>query len=188
MSTKYTNYVLILQKIILMVTMVVAMGDSNEIGFRNQLLWHLPKDLKHFKEITSGHPVIMGRKTYESIGKPLPNRTNIIVSGKKDWFEEGVLIVGSIKEAVKFAKKIDEEVFIIGGGKIYEQTMQVADRIEVTRVNGSFEADTFFPDIDGKTWLKTGETCFEADEKHAYSFCFQTFERIKTEELQNSGR
>lgn len=88
-----------------MTTIVVAMGEKNGIGFENRLLWHLPKDLKHFKEITSGHPVIMGRKTYESIGKPLPNRTNIVVSRKTDWFEEGILIVGSIKEAVKFAKK-----------------------------------------------------------------------------------
>ncbi|WP_294250503.1 dihydrofolate reductase, partial [uncultured Chryseobacterium sp.] len=125
-----------------MTTIVVALGQNNEIGFENQLLWHLPKDLKHFKEITSGHPVIMGRKTYESIGKPLPNRTNIVVSRKTDWFEEGVLIVGSIKEAVKFAKKIDEEIFIIGGGKIYEQTMDSADRLEVTRVMADLNGDT----------------------------------------------
>ena len=89
-----------------MVTLVVAMGLKNEIGKENQLLWHLPKDLKHFKEITTGHPIIMGRKTFESIGKPLPNRTNIVVSRKKEWFEEGILIVGSLKEALKFAKKL----------------------------------------------------------------------------------
>ena len=97
-----------------MITIVVAMGKNREIGVDNQLLWHLPKDLKHFKELTSGHPIIMGRKTYESIGKPLPNRTNIVISRKNDWFEEGILIVGSIKEALKFAKKIDENVFVIG--------------------------------------------------------------------------
>jgi len=102
-----------------MITIVVAMGLNNEIGADNQMPWHLPKDLKHFKEITSEHPIIMGRKTYESIGKPLPNRTNIVISRRKDWFEEGILIVGSVKEAVKFAKKIDENVFIIGGGKIF---------------------------------------------------------------------
>ena len=95
-------------------TIVVAMGSNNEIGKENQLLWHLPKDLKHFKDLTSGHPIVMGRKTYESIGKPLPNRTNIVVSRKKDWFEEGILIVGSLKEALKFAKKIDENFFVIG--------------------------------------------------------------------------
>ncbi|MBL7879297.1 dihydrofolate reductase [uncultured Chryseobacterium sp.] len=161
-----------------MTTIVVAMGEKNEIGFENQLLWHLPKDLKHFKEITSGHPVIMGRKTYESIGKPLPNRTNIVVSRKTDWFEEGILIVGSIKEAVKFAKKIDEEVFIIGGGKIYEQTMDVVDKLEVTLVKADLEADTFFPKIDPRIWKKTDEICHEKDEKNQYDFCFQTFERI----------
>lgn len=157
------------------------MGEKNEIGFGNQLLWHLPKDLKHFKDITSGHPVIMGRKTYESIGKPLPNRTNIVVSGKNDWFEEGILIVGSIKEAIKFAKKIDEEIFIIGGGKIYEQTMDIVDKLEVTLVKADLEADTFFPKIDSKVWEKTGEICHEKDEKNQYDFCFQTYEKIKSE-------
>lgn len=154
------------------------MGQKNEIGFDNQLLWHLPKDLKHFKDITSGHPIIMGRKTYESIGKPLPNRTNIVVSRKKDWFEEGILIVGSIKEALKFAKKIDEEVFVIGGGNIYEQTMEVVDKLEVTLVKADLEADTFFPKIDPKIWKKTNEICHEKDEKNGYDFCFQTFEKI----------
>lgn len=155
------------------------MGEKNEIGFENQLLWHLPKDLKHFKDLTSGHPIIMGRKTYESIGKPLPNRTNIVVSRKKDWFEEGILIVGSLKEAIKFAKKIDEEVFVIGGGNIYEQTMDIVDKLEVTLVKADLEADTFFPKIDEKIWKKTNEICHEKDEKNGYDFCFQTFERIK---------
>ncbi len=164
-----------------MTTIVVAMGEKNEIGFENQLLWHLPKDLKHFKDLTSGHPIIMGRKTYESIGKPLPNRTNIVVSRKKDWFEEGILIVGSIKEAVKFAKKIDEEVFIIGGGNIYEQTMEVVDRLEVTLVKADLNADTYFPKIDAKVWKKVDEVCHEKDEKNQYDFCFQTYEKIKSE-------
>lgn len=157
------------------------MGEKNEIGFDNKLLWHLPTDLKHFKDLTSGHPIIMGRKTYESIGKPLPNRTNIVISRKKNWFEEGILIVGSIKEAVKFAKKIDENVFIIGGGNIYEQTIDMADKLEVTLVKADLEADTFFPKIDMKVWKKTEETCHEKDEKNQYDFCFQTFERIKTQ-------
>ncbi|WP_312900693.1 dihydrofolate reductase [Chryseobacterium taichungense] len=161
-----------------MTTIVVAMGEKNEIGFENQLLWHLPKDLKHFKDLTSGHPVIMGRKTYESIGKPLPNRTNIVVSRKSDWFQEGILIVGSIKEAIKFAKKIDEEIFIIGGGKVYEQTMDIVDRLEITRVKADLKADTYFPEIDEKVWRKVNESCHEKDEKNQYGFCFQTFEKI----------
>ncbi len=155
------------------------MGLNNGIGVDNQLLWYLPKDLKHFKEITTRHPIIMGRKTYESIGKPLPNRTNIVVSRKKDWFEEGVLIVGSLKEAIKFAKKIDEKIFIIGGGNIYEQTIDLADKLEVTLVKENLKADVFFPEIDEKIWKKTSEICYEKDEKNQYDFCFQTFERAK---------
>lgn len=162
-----------------MTTIVVAMGKKNEIGFQNQLLWHLPKDLKHFKELTSGHPIIMGRKTFESIGKPLPNRTNIVISKRKDWFQEGVLIVGSIKEALKFSKKIDEKIFIIGGGTIYEQTMDFTDILEVTVVETEREADTYFPKIDPKIWKKVSEICHEADEKNNLPFCFITYERIK---------
>lgn len=163
----------------IMVSIIVAMGMKNEIGKNNQLLWHLPRDLKHFKELTSGHPIIMGRKTYESIGKPLPNRTNIVVSTKTDWFEEGILIVGSLKEAIKFAKKIDENIFIIGGGNIYRQTVDLADKLEVTLVKADLDADTFFPEIDLGIWKKTDEVCFEKDEKNQYDFCFQTFERIE---------
>ena len=117
----------------------------------------------------------MGRKTYESIGKPLPNRTNIVISGKNDWFEEGILIVGSIKEALKFAQKIDENVFVIGGGTIYEQTIDLADQLEITLVDATLDADTYFPKIDEKIWQKIQETCHEKDEKNQYDFCFQTF-------------
>lgn len=163
-----------------MTTIVVAMGEKNEIGSGNQLLWHLPKDLKHFKDLTSGHPIIMGRKTFESIGKALPNRTNIVVSRKKNWFQEGILIVGSIKEAVKFAKKIDENIFIIGGGNVYEQTMEIADRLEVTLVKANLEADTYFPKINPKVWKKTEEVFHEKDEKNQYDFYFQTYEKIET--------
>ena len=162
-----------------MITLVVAMGLNREIGVDNQLPWHLPKDLKHFKEITYGHPIIMGRKTYESIGKPLPNRTNIVISRKKDWFEEGILIVGSIKEAIKFGQKIDEDIFIIGGGNIFEQTMDIADKLEVTEIKTNIEADTFFPKIEPKIWTKTDEVCHEKDEKNNFDFCFQTFQRGK---------
>ena len=160
-----------------MITIVVAMGLDHEIGADNQMLWHLPKDLKHFKELTSEHPIIMGRKTFESIGKPLPNRTNIVVSQKKDWFEEGILIVGSVKEAVKFAKKIDEQVFIIGGGTIYEQTLELTDKLEITLVQTKLEADTFFPKINPKIWHKTQETYHEKDELNEYDFYFQSYER-----------
>ena len=122
-----------------MITIIAAIGKNNELGKDNQLLWHLPADLKHFKNLTSGHPIIMGRKTYESIGKPLPNRTNIVVSRKDDWFEEGILIVPSLKDAIKHAKKINENIFIIGGGEIYRHTIDMADRLEITQVNHQTE-------------------------------------------------
>ena len=162
-----------------MITIVVAMGLNNEIGANNQLLWHLPKDLKHFKELTTDHPIIMGRKTFESIGKPLPNRTNIIISNRTDYFEEGILIVGSVKEAIKFAKKINEDIYVIGGGSIYGQTLEFADVLKVTLVKTTLKADTFFPKIKTKEFSKTEEFCFEADENNAFDFCFQTWERKK---------
>ena len=153
------------------------MGLDNGIGADNQLLWHLPKDLKYFKETTTDHPIIMGRKTYESIGKPLPNRTNIVVSKRKDWFEEGILIVGSVKEALKFAKKMNEKIFVIGGGNIYEQTIDLADKLQVTLVKTQSKAEVFFPKINLKVWDKTAEICHEKDDKNEYDFCFQTYER-----------
>ena len=151
-----------------MITIIAAIGKNNELGKDNQLLWHLPEDLKYFKKMTLEHPIIMGRKTYESIGKPLPNRTNIVVSRKEDWFEEGILIVPSIKDAIKHAKKINEQIFIIGGGNIYEQT-----------IDFQTEADAFFPKIDENIWQKTDEIHHPKDEKHTYDFSFQTWERRK---------
>lgn len=160
-----------------MIIIIAAIGNNNELGKDNELLWHLPADLQHFKDLTSGHPIIMGRKTYQSIGKPLPNRTNIVVSRKEDWFEEGILIVPSLKEAIKHAKRIDSDAFVIGGGDIYSQTIDVADRLEITQVDFSTDADTFFPKIDERIWQKTKETYHPKDEKHAYDFYFQTWER-----------
>lgn len=161
-----------------MITIIAAIGNNNALGKDNRLIWHLSKDLKRFKNLTEHHPVVMGRKTYESIGKALPNRTNIVVSRKENWFEENILIVSTLKEAIKFAKKIDEDIFIIGGGDIYRQTIELADRLEITRVNGDFEADTFFPQIDPETWQKTDEECHSKDDKNDHDFCFQTYKRI----------
>ena len=108
-----------------MITIIAAIGNKNALGKDNQLLWRLPADLKHFKSVTEHHPVVMGRKTYESIGKALPNRTNIVVSRKENWFAEDILIVSTLKEALKFAKKINEDFFIIGGGEIYKMWQSV---------------------------------------------------------------
>ncbi|WP_312825171.1 dihydrofolate reductase [Epilithonimonas sp.] len=161
-----------------MITIIAAIGKNNALGKDNQLLWRLPKDLKHFKSLTENHPVVMGRKTYESIGKALPNRTNIVVSRKDNWFEENILIVSKLKEALKFAKKINEDFFIIGGGEIYKQTMELADKLEITYVEEDFEADTFFPKIDLKIWQKTNEEFHAKDDKNDHDFYFQTYERI----------
>ena len=160
-----------------MITIIAAIGKNNALGKDNQLLWKLPKDLKHFKSLTENHPIVMGRKTYESIGKPLPDRTNIVVSRKENWFAEDILIVSKLKEAIKFAKKMDEEIYIIGGGNIYEQTIDLAEKLEVTQVNAELKADIFFPKINPKIWNKTNEINHEKDEKNEYDFSFQTYER-----------
>lgn len=162
-----------------MVTLVVAIGKNGEMGKDNKMPWHMPKDLKHFKEITSGYPVIMGRKTYESIGKALPNRTNIVVSRRENWFEEGILIVGSLKEALKFAQKINDSVMVIGGADIFKQTMDIADTLEVTLVDSEFDADTFFPTINTKEWKLTTEEFHTKDEKNRFDFSFKTYKKDK---------
>ena len=125
--------------------MVVAIAKNNAIGKDNQLLWHLPKDLKHFKEITSGHTIIMGRKTYESVGKPLPNRRNIIIT-RQNITIEGCEVVNSIEDALKLCAG-EDEVFIVGGAEIYKQAMALTDRIYLTIVHHEFEGDTYFPEI-----------------------------------------
>ena len=162
-----------------MITIIAAIGKNNELGKNDQLLWHLAEDLKHFKNLTTGHPIIMGRKTYESIGKPLPNRTNIVVSQRDNWFEEGILIIPSLKEAIKHAQKINENIFILGGGNIYEQTILQADKLEITQVDISTDADVFFPRIDEKIWVKTKEIAHQKDEKNQYNYSFQTWEKLE---------
>lgn len=160
-----------------MITIIVAKSENNIIGNDNQLIWHLPNDLKHFKQLTSRHPIIMGRKTYESIGKPLPNRTNIVITRNKDWNPEAVLVVNSLQDAIEKSKEIDEEVYIIGGGNIYEQAMDWADALEVTEVHHSFEGDTKFPEIDLAIWEETSREDFGKDEKHEYDYSFVRYER-----------
>lgn len=129
------------------ISIIAAIGSNKELGKDNKLLWHIPEDFKRFKELTTGHPVIMGRKTFESIGKPLPQRTNIIITRDKNFQQKNCLVVHSLDEAINIAKtKDDKEIFIIGGGQIYEQAINIADKLYLTIVKGSFDADTFFPD------------------------------------------
>ncbi|MDO8498188.1 MAG: dihydrofolate reductase [bacterium] len=130
-------------------SIIVAMGNNRAIGSSNGLLWHIPAELKRFKEITMGHPIIMGRKTHESIGKALPGRTNIVITQDKNFKAEGVEVVHSLEEALRLASSApgNNEIFIIGGGQIYEQALSLADKLYLTLVEGDFpEADTFFPD------------------------------------------
>lgn len=128
------------------VSLIAAIASENRaIGFNGRLIFHIPEDLKRFKEITTGHPIIMGRKTFESIGMPLPNRTNIIITHDIDYMAEGCTIANSLEEALRLAQG-DDEIFIIGGGQIYKEAIGMADKLYLTIVEGSPEADTFFPD------------------------------------------
>ena len=159
-----------------MISIIVAVAENNVIGKDNKLIWHLPKDLKHFKETTTGHFIIMGRKTFESNGRPLPNRTNVIITKDKNYQVEGCIIVHSLKEALHLAKG-ETEIFIIGGGEIYKQAMPIAEKIYLTKVNQFFEGDTFFPEINMKEWMELSRKDFEPDEKNKYPFSIIILER-----------
>jgi len=157
------------------ITIVVAIASNNAIGKNNQLLWHLPKDLKHFKDITAGGTVIMGRKTYDSVGRPLPKRRNIIITRQAIEIE-GCEVVSSLEAAIALCSD-EQEVFIVGGAEIYRQAMHICNRIYLTIVHHAFEADTFFPEIDYKEWQQTAIEDHEIDEKHAFAYSFITLER-----------
>jgi len=161
-----------------MISIIVAAAENNVIGKNNDLIWHLPRDLKHFKETTTGHYIIQGRKTYESYGKPLPNRTNVIITRDKNYKAEGCIVVHSLEDAIKEAQ-VDSEPFIIGGGKIYEQALPMVDRIYLTRIHEKFEGDTFFPELDMNDWDVVDESYFAADEKNKYPFTIFTLDRKK---------
>lgn len=162
-----------------MITIIAAAGSNNELGKDNDLVWHLPKDFKRFKKLTTGHHIIMGRKTFQSFPKPLPNRVHIVITRNTDYHPEGAIIVHSMTEALEIAKN-DSQIFIIGGGEIYKLGMKIADKIELTRVNSSFEADTFFPEIPSDDWKLISEEFHLKDEKHKFDFSYQTFISNKT--------
>ena len=161
-----------------MIIMIAAVAENNALGKNNDLLWHLPNDFKRFKEITSGHHIIMGRKTFESFPKPLPNRTHIIITRQNDFVHEGCIIVQNIEKAISVCP-INENLFIIGGGEIYQQSISFADQLDITRVHHSFEADVYFPDIDPEIWELSSETFHSKDERHLFDYTFQTFVRKK---------
>lgn len=163
-----------------MISLIVAIADNHAIGKNNDLLWHLPDDLKHFKRTTSGHPIIMGRKTFESFGaRPLPKRTNVVITRGNAYTSEGnLVVVRSLDEALQQVNE-EEEVFIIGGGEIYKQAMPIIDRMYLTVVHHQFEADTYFPAFDEREWTEVANEYHPADEKHAYAFTIKTLSRKK---------
>jgi dihydrofolate reductase len=157
-----------------MITVIAAVAENNALGKENQLLWHLPDDFKRFKAITSGHYIIMGRKTFESFPKPLPNRTHVIISRQPNYQPEGCIVVNSLEKAIEACPKT-EEVFIIGGGEIYRQSIEVANKLDLTKVHASFEGDTYFPEINLTQWKLVFEEFHPKDDRHDYAFTFQTY-------------
>jgi dihydrofolate reductase len=160
------------------ITMIAAVGENNALGKDNKLLWHLPDDFRRFKKLTMGHPMIMGRKTFESFPKPLPGRTHIIITHNTNYevrFGE-CHVVHSLEEALALVRT-NGPAYIIGGGEIYTQGMAVADTLEITRVHASFNADAFFPPIDPSAWDLLSEEYHEQDARHAYPFTYRTYVR-----------
>ncbi len=160
------------------ISLVVAAATNNVIGKDNQLLWKLPNDMRFFKNVTWGMPVIMGRKTFESLAEPLKGRKNIVLS-RQAAEADGAIVVKSLDDALFLAKQMDmKEVMVVGGGEIYTQAMEKARRIYLTRVEAEPEGDTYFPAIDPKKWRLVRQDDHEADEKHAYNYSFQVWERL----------
>jgi dihydrofolate reductase len=159
-----------------MLTIIAAAAENNALGKDNQLVWHLPDDFKRFKKLTSGHHIIMGRKTFDTFPKLLPNRTHVVITRQDNFRKEDVLVVNSLARAIELSAD-DPQAFVIGGGEIYKMSMKLADKIELTRVHGNFEADTFFPEIDENQWKLVSEEFHEKDEKHNYAFTYLTYER-----------
>jgi len=158
-----------------MIKLIVAISKNRVIGDSNKLIWHLPADLKRFKEITGGHSIVMGRKTYESIGRPLPNRRNIIITRDTSYEVEGCEIVNSIDEALLLTAN---DCFVIGGGEIYKQTLNIADQIYMTVVDEEFEGDTTFPELPNFWYISIKEE-HSADEKNPYNYSFLFYEKFE---------
>ena len=159
-------------------SLIVAMDEKRGIGKAGKLPWRLSSDLRRFRELTMGHHLIVGRKTFESIGKPLPGRQMIVVTRNAGFKPEGCLLAGSVQDALSLAQRRGEtEVFVIGGAEIYTQTLDAADRIYLTQVHAEVDADTFFPDLNHEAWTATQSTFQPADDKNQYSFTFKLLER-----------
>lgn len=161
-----------------MISIIVAVAQNGVIGDKNSLLWHISEDMRFFKRTTSGHPVIMGRKTYESLGRPLPNRTNVVISRTLGELE-GCTVVRSLEEAIALFPTEEEEVFVIGGAQIYALALDVADRFYLTRVGHDYEGDTSFPTWNESEWRLISREAYEQGEKYPHPFAFEIYERVK---------
>jgi dihydrofolate reductase len=159
-----------------MIIIIAAIAENNALGKKNKLVWHLPNDFKRFKSLTTSHHIIMGRKTFESFPKPLPNRTHIVISRQENYKPEGCIVVDSIEKALAVCPQ-NEDTYIIGGGEIYVLGMQYADILEITRVHHTFEADAFFPEIPKEQWLLVESETNTKDETHLYDYTYETYIR-----------
>ena len=162
-----------------MITIIAAIGLNNELGKDNDLIWHLPADLKRFKKVTTGHAIIMGRNTFESIGKPLPNRRSIIITRNTSYKIEGCEVVHSLEDAIKLIQD-QEHAFIIGGAQIYNESINknLVDQLVITEVHQNFDADVFFPAIDDSIWKEVSRASFSSDEKNKYNYSFVTYKKL----------
>ena len=154
------------------ISLIVAMASNRVIGLNNQMPWHLSADLKRFKQITMGHPIIMGRLTFEAIGRPLPGRTNIIVSRNPAYKKEGCVVVDSVEAALSYGCRLADEVFVVGGSTLYAATLPLADTLYITQINQDFDGNTYFPDFDRNLWAEVGREYVvdDADVSFTYSF------------------
>lgn len=159
------------------ISLIVAMASNRVIGLNNQMPWHLSTDLKKFKRITMGKPIVMGRKTFESIGRPLPGRTNIIISRNSDYAQTGCLVFNDIDEALNNACQLADEVFVIGGSALYDEFLPRADKLYLTQINQAFEGDTFFPEINLDDWCEANREDIDNDPQVAFSYSFLQLER-----------
>ena len=164
-----------------MLTHIVAASENNIIGVENGLPWRLPDDFKYFKNKTWGMPIIMGRATFESLKKALPGRLNVVLTKKKDWTADNVVVAHTIGEAIEKARDSDsKEIFIIGGGEIFKETLSMVDRVYLTRVHTHVEGDTSYPELDPAEWTQKKAETFPADERNNYSYTFEMWERKPT--------
>ncbi|GGE67657.1 dihydrofolate reductase [Pedobacter psychrotolerans] len=159
-------------------SIAVATGENREIGKNNQLLWHMPADLKFFKQTTSGHTIIMGRKTFDSVGRPLPNRRNIVITRDASLQIEGVEVVNSFEQALEITNTEEKPIFIVGGAEIYRQALPETDTLYLTTIHHQFDADTFFPEFDRSEWEVVSSEHHQADEKNKYDYTFEVLKRI----------